>query len=199
VGVVRKIYSGATDSHGKALYFGMERGSEYVWTPGFIGADGAPGFNLGGKGSFGSQFVGDLGFFYPVGPTYDIRQFDYDHDPQRLAMTEYIYDAQNPDLRHFRAAGGKLILYHGWDDNEIPPRTTVDYYESATRLLGGEKATKAPLPPRSRRGRCRLDLLPRALGGERSSSRGRDRISPEKPANLQWVTETAFSPRTGAV
>ena len=143
VGVVRKIYSGATDSHGKALYFGMERGSEYVWTPGFIGADGAPGFNLGGKGSFGSQFVGDLGFFYPVGPTYDIRQFDYDHDPQRLAMTEYIYDAQNPDLRHFRAAGGKLILYHGWDDNEIPPRTTVDYYESATRLLGGEKATKA--------------------------------------------------------
>ena len=142
VAVVRKIYSGATDSQGKALYFGMERGSEYYWTPSFIGANGSPGFNLGGKGSFGSQFVGDLGFFYPPGPSYDIRQFDYDHDPQRLAMTEYIYDAQNPDLRRFRAVGGKLILYHGWDDNEIPARATVDYYETATRVLGGEKPTR---------------------------------------------------------
>ena len=143
VDVVRKIYTGATNSHGKALYFGMERGSEYYWAPGFIGSNGAPGFNLGGKGSFGSQFVGDLGFFYPAGPAYDISKFDYDHDPQRLAMSEYIYDAQNPDLRPFRAAGGKLILYHGWDDNEIPPRTTVDYYETATRVLGGEKSTQA--------------------------------------------------------
>jgi hypothetical protein len=141
--VVRKIYQGATDSHGRALYFGMERGSEYYWTPSFIGAHGEPGFNLGGKGSFSSQFVGSLGFFYAEGPTYDVRHFDYDRDPQRMALTEYIYNAQNPDLRKFRDAGGKLILYHGWDDNEIPPRTTVDYYETATRLLGGEKPTKA--------------------------------------------------------
>ena len=143
ISVVRKIYQGATDSRGRALYFGMERGSEYYWTPSFIGANGAPGFNLGGKGSFGSQFVGSLGFFYDVGPTYDIRQFDYDRDPQRMAMTEYIYNAQNPDLRKFRDTGGKLILYHGWDDNEIPPRATIDYYETATRTMGGEKATKA--------------------------------------------------------
>ncbi len=142
VTVVRKIYQGASDSTGRPLYFGMERGSEYYWTPAFIGANGAMGFNLGGKGSFGSQFVGDLGFFYPEGPSYDLGGFDYDRDPQRLAMNEYIYDAQNPDLRKFQSAGGKLILYHGWDDNEIPPRATVDYYETATRVLGGEKSTK---------------------------------------------------------
>ena len=57
-------------------------------------------------------------------------------------MIESLYNAQNPDLRAFKEAGGKLILYHGWNDNQIPPGASVDYYETATRTMGGPAATR---------------------------------------------------------
>jgi feruloyl esterase len=63
-------------------------------------------------------------------------------DPQRTGTAEFLFSASNPDLRKFKAAGGKIILYHGWDDNQIPGAASVDYYETATRTMGGEQPTK---------------------------------------------------------
>ena len=34
------------------------------------------------------------------------------------------------------------MLYHGWDDTEVTPGNTVDYYETATRTMGGPQATR---------------------------------------------------------
>ncbi len=81
-------------------------------------------------------------YFYSVGPKYAESDFNYDTDLPKIAVIESLYNAQNPDLRAFKAAGGKFILYHGWDDNQIPPGASVDYYETATRTMGGDKATK---------------------------------------------------------
>ena len=39
--------------------------------------------------------------------------------------------------------GGKLILYHGWDDSLISPMNTIDYYEAVERQMGGAEATQA--------------------------------------------------------
>ena len=80
-------------------------------------------------------------FDFP-GATYSVMDFDYDKDPPRLALMERLYNVQNPDLRKFKAAGGKLISFHGWNDNNIPGGAMVDYYEMATRAMGGEKATQ---------------------------------------------------------
>src|SRR5436190_16632881 len=33
--------------------------------------------------------------------------------------------------------GGKLILYHGWIDQNISPRNSIRYYESAEEVMGG--------------------------------------------------------------
>jgi len=142
IGVVNKIYTGATDSNGEPWYFGMSRGSEYTWTPEFIGPDGRIGQWLDGAQSFGEEFATTMPFFYdpPIGTP--ASSFDFDLDPPRMGLTEIIYNAQNPDLRKFKKAGGKLILYHGWDDDQIPPGITVDYYETATRTMGGEEQTK---------------------------------------------------------
>jgi len=38
--------------------------------------------------------------------------------------------AINPNLRDFKARGGKLIQLHGWDDQLISPQNSIDYYES---------------------------------------------------------------------
>lgn len=142
-GVVRKIYTGATNSKGRKLYFGMPRGSELTWAPSFINSDGKPGNYLSGFGGAGNSMMTYAGYFYSPGPTYRETDFDYDRDPQRLGVMEWLYSAQNPDLRDFKAAGGKLLLFHGWNDNQIPAEATVDYYETATRTVGGPDATRS--------------------------------------------------------
>jgi feruloyl esterase len=47
-----------------------------------------------------------------------------------------IFNAVDPDLRAFRANGGKLIQYHGWSDPDIPPGNSINYYESVVRRGG---------------------------------------------------------------
>jgi len=42
----------------------------------------------------------------------------------------------NPNLSAFRSHGGKLILYHGWNDPAIPAVNTVNYYEDVIRSVG---------------------------------------------------------------
>ena len=54
-----------------------------------------------------------------------------------------IYNANNPDLRAFAARGGKLILYHGWADQTIPPWSTLDYYAAVERTMGGFRASQS--------------------------------------------------------
>jgi hypothetical protein len=45
-------------------------------------------------------------------------------------------NAADPDLRPFKARGGKLVLYHGWSDSGIPAMSTVNYYESVEAKMG---------------------------------------------------------------
>jgi hypothetical protein len=48
----------------------------------------------------------------------------------------------NPDLRRFKARGGKLLSYTGWNDAIEGVLRTVDYYETAERTMGGPAATQ---------------------------------------------------------
>ena len=52
------------------------------------------------------------------------------------------HDATNPDLRAFKAQGGKLILYQGWADEATYPGNPVAYYETVERLMGGRGKTQ---------------------------------------------------------
>jgi pimeloyl-ACP methyl ester carboxylesterase len=142
VEVVQKIYDGATNSKAYKLYFGMARGSELQWVPGFLNTDGKPGIYLAGFGGPGNSIMNYAAYFYSQGPNYDSMKFNYDTDLPKMAVIESIYNAQNPDLRAFDEAGGKLILYHGWNDDEIPPMASVDYYQTSMRVSGGEENTK---------------------------------------------------------
>jgi hypothetical protein len=76
------------------------------------------------------------------GPGFSLLNIDFSSIRQALRLVEPIYNGQNPDLRGFRNHGGKLILYHGWHDAEIPPGLSIDYYELATRTMGGPQPTR---------------------------------------------------------
>jgi feruloyl esterase len=64
-------------------------------------------------------------------PSWTTATFDPDRDiPPMEAELGPLLNAMNPDLNAFRAAGGKLILWHGWADPVISPYNTLDYWEA---------------------------------------------------------------------
>jgi feruloyl esterase len=114
----------------------MLRGSERSWLEWFGSrTQPAPLFT----------YVGDLFRYYLLrpnpGPTWQPDDFDFDRDYKRVGDAAVI-EPLNPDLRRFKAAGGKLIAYSGWNDNVEGVLNTTDYYETAQAVAGGRKATQ---------------------------------------------------------
>ena len=139
VQTVREIYSGPHNSAGEPTYTGGALpGSELFWIGMYLSADGSPPRYLG--------MIGDMfrymGFVPDPGPGWQPKDFDFDRDHKRLGMMEGIYSGSNPDLRKFRDAGGKVLVYHGWSDYSVVPLNTVDYYETAVKTMDGLDATQ---------------------------------------------------------
>lgn len=138
VAVVRKIYAGPHDSAGRTLYTGGAMpGSELNWVGPYISKAGQPAIYA----EMQAELWRYMGFSPDPGPSWQITDFDFDRDSKRAGLMEAIYSGSNPDLRKFKAAGAKLIMAQGWADQSIVPLNAVDYYETATRTMGGEAAT----------------------------------------------------------
>jgi feruloyl esterase len=108
----------------------------------------APGFELlhGGRTSFRETPEADAtvpsGFwryFVFDDPNWDGSSFDFDHDvafaDQKVGAAMNNFD---PDLRAFKARGGKLIHYHGWWDPQPTPLNSIDYFERVQKTVGGD-------------------------------------------------------------
>jgi feruloyl esterase len=48
-----------------------------------------------------------------------------------------VLNSIDPDLGRFRAQGGKLIQYYGFSDPQVPPMTSINYFESVVNFPGG--------------------------------------------------------------
>jgi hypothetical protein len=53
----------------------------------------------------------------------------------------HIIATDNPNLSAFRNAGGKMIIWHGWNDQLIFPEGTIQYYQNVIKTMGGIQAT----------------------------------------------------------
>ena len=73
-------------------------------------------------------------------PNWDWKTFDFDKDAARGDRPENVpMNATNPDMSKFFSHGGKLLLYHGWSDNQVPTLNTIKYFESVVKTIGGQK------------------------------------------------------------
>jgi hypothetical protein len=134
---VRKLYTGSRNSQGKNLTAGgLLPGSEDFAARIYIPTDDHPSSD-----GLIENGLRDLFFWPEAGPGWTLKQFDFDRDDKRMGSMEVLVDAGNPDLRPFKAAGGKLIVFQGLNDAEIA-RSTVDYYETVERTMGGRKMTE---------------------------------------------------------
>ncbi|MDX2143397.1 MAG: tannase/feruloyl esterase family alpha/beta hydrolase [Rhodospirillaceae bacterium] len=144
IDVVRKMYEGPKPT-GKQSFapLGLMPGSELTWEGYFKGGKKASNYG------FAAEMLRYLVFPEDPGPGYDPMQFDWARDPQRMSLGTF--SAANPDMGAFKRGGGKLILFHGWSDSAIMATSTIAYYETVTRTMGGAKAaaefSRLYLPP----------------------------------------------------
>ena len=103
-------------SNGKVLFYGMVPGGEDLW------------------GNW-ENLVPTVGNFFRDTVVRDPNWEPLKADVTRLVPMSQVpgtfgakLDTTNPDLSAYRARGGKLIQFHGWNDQSFPPGHIVDYY-----------------------------------------------------------------------
>ena len=75
---------------------------------------------------------------------WDWRTFDLERDVAAAdAKGEGTLSAIDPDLSAFARRGGKLLMYHGWSDQDIAPRASINFYKAA---LASTRASSSDAP-----------------------------------------------------
>ena len=69
-------------------------------------------------------------------PNWDWTKFDIDRDVKFVDEKTGFVNATDPDLSKFKARGGKVLMYHGWNDVAISPQNSIDYYNSVLAKMG---------------------------------------------------------------
>ncbi len=105
------------------------------------GGAGPGGGGLGGaKGEEAPMGVATGLFKYLVfqDPNWDWKTLDMDKD---VAFADKVLStinmATNPNLKPFFANGGKLLMYHGWNDGSSPLES-INYYKDVVKAVGAE-------------------------------------------------------------
>jgi len=127
VEAARKIYSPAVNPRtGKQLFASLVPGTELGWAVQALGPE--PSANIYDQ------------YRYVVfkDPSWDWKTFDFDKDVVRGDSPEnLVMNATDPDMSAFFSRGGKLLLYHGWSDPNVPTPNTITYFDQVVSHLGG--------------------------------------------------------------
>lgn len=140
-----KIYAGPRDARtGKAIYPGYPVGTEGVMSgPG----DKHPGWSGYWSESDNPAEPSRADMFkYWVfdNPDWNWWSFNWGSDVDTMrARLGPIFDANDPNLSPFARAGGKLIMFMGWQDPVGTPLEAINYYRAVEAHAGGLAATQA--------------------------------------------------------
>jgi feruloyl esterase len=126
---VKKVYDGAKNPRtGEQVFAGWVRGTETSWTNYFVEPAEAR------RSEFWRLWVFN-------DPNWDWRTFDFDRDLAYADTKMAVVNSIDADLKPFKARNGKLVMYHGWADSDVPPEDGVRYYEAVERAMGGPGQT----------------------------------------------------------
>lgn len=114
----------ATDADGNVFFPRLEPGTELRWA------------RLAGGPKPADLFLDQFRYIVYQNPDWDWRTFNLDRDAAEANAIDKDVDDLNPDLSAFKKHSGKLLLYHGWADQQVAPGSTIEFYESALRTSG---------------------------------------------------------------
>jgi feruloyl esterase len=127
------IISPLVDSSGKQLFPRLEPGTELRWA------------RLAGGPDPADIFLDQFRYVVYQDARWNWRTFNLDRDAEKANAVNKDVDALNPHLESFAKRGGKLLLYHGWADQQVAPGSTVEFYQSLLDLNRGERSDWARL------------------------------------------------------
>jgi feruloyl esterase len=134
VETVRTVYAGVKTKDGKFAAMPLMRGGESDWVARMIGTKEQP---RGLNSVLGAPF---MSYIVKNDPSYDIMSFDPERDMKALSsgLAAEVHQ-QNPDISAFVSRGGKLLLWHGFNDPGPSPLSTIEYYEQVRQKVPAAK------------------------------------------------------------
>ena len=126
---VKKAHGPLMNAKGELVYPGYAKGSEGTWR--LLSAANGPAPTALSLGSYREVLHQDS--------NWDWKTFDVNKDVPAVDEKYGYINAVNPDLSQFKAHGGKLITYHGWNDTGISPENSINYRESVLAKMGSKQ------------------------------------------------------------
>jgi len=139
IAAARRLYEGARNPRtGEQIYPPPLPGSESAGPPGAA----LPGWSLYWADPQRPDRPARSNFFrfwVFEDPAWDWRTFDFDGDVDRALqkMSERI-DATSADLRPFKQAGGRLLVYHGLNDAVVSPWDSLNYWNQVQSTMAAD-------------------------------------------------------------
>ncbi len=153
--VVKQIYEGAKLPSGEVYSYGFpvgHEGSTSGWRAWISGPEEPTKQEDGTLAYTGRRLPSGYGLadsnmrylaLETDDPAFNWRVFRFPDDLARMKTMSEILSPLNPDLRPYKARGGKLLMYHGWSDPAISAYGTVAYYEKVSKIVGGQQDVDA--------------------------------------------------------
>jgi hypothetical protein len=136
VTALKKLYDGPHDAKGHEIFPGYLPGAEEGpggWGTWITGV--APGKSL--LFAFGGGYFSNM--------VYEKADWNYRTTSVDEAVkaadgkSAQILNATEANFAAFKSRGGKLILYHGWNDPAISALNTINYYNEVVSRMGGKE------------------------------------------------------------
>ena len=142
VAAIKDLMRPFVDSKGNVIYaYGDIAGTATEWAGWHYGRG-----NPAAPRAYANYILHDQFLRYMADATVrkdiDPLKFDPDRVPASLERARKLYDATSADLRKFKSRGGKLLMWHGLSDAAILATSSIGYYESVQKLMGGRIVTQ---------------------------------------------------------
>ena len=118
------ITSPVATSTGQVLFPRVEPGAELRWS------------RLAGGPQPADLFLDEFRYVVYQDPNWDWRTFNLDRESAKAHAIDKNIDELNPNLTAFAKHGGKLLLYHGWADQQVAPGASVEFYKAVSDASG---------------------------------------------------------------
>jgi feruloyl esterase len=124
VQTAQTMISPVTDRAGNVVFPRLEPGTELRWG------------RLAGGPEPADLFWDQFRYIVYHDPKWDWRTFDIDRDSAKAKAVDQDVDELDTRLAAFAKHGGKLLIYHGWADQQVAPGSSVAFYKEAVKESG---------------------------------------------------------------